>query len=185
MNAGSRRFLFHASRSSKSQSTCCLSAMRELPRRSTDDARPRTFHGSELDRLRGLLQAGSAGDSGAASQRSERGVEKERPSIRSRRARERNLGPEPVVDHDDSVEEVPPKDDAVRAPGVREVDADKRPEALQPEPGHDDQSGVDGNGVVAGRGEDLDRVDDGKAKALGERGVDAVVARPGVDEGAT
>ena len=138
-----------------------------------------------MDRLRGLLQAGSAGDSGAASQRSERGVEKERPSVRSRRARERNLGPEPVVDHDDSVEEVPPKDDAVRAPGVGEVDADKRPEALQPEPGHDDQSGVDGNGVLAGRGEDLDRVDDGKAKALGERGVDAVVARPGVDEGAT
>ena len=73
----------------------------------------------------------------------------------------------------------------MRAPGVGEVDADKRPEALQPEPGHDDQSGVDGNGVLAGRGEDLDRVDDGKAKALGERGVDAVVARPGVDEGAT
>ena len=32
--------------------------------------------------------------------------------------------------------------------------------------------------------EDLDGVDDGKAKALGERGVDAVVLRRGIDDGA-
>ena len=36
---------------------------------------------------------------------------------------------------------------------------------LQPEPGDDDQSGVDRNRVVAGRGENLDRVDDREANA--------------------
>ena len=111
-------------------------------------------------------------------------VLKDSQSVPIRRARERDLGPQPVVDHDDAVEEASPEDNAVRAPRVREVDADERPEPLKVEPRDDDKAGVDRDRVVAGRGEDLDGVDDGKAKALGERGVDAVVARPGVDEGA-
>ena len=69
-------------------------------------------------------------------------------------------------------------------PRERKIDPDERAEPLKAEPRDGDEGGVDGNRVVARPGEDLDGVHDGKAKAFGEARVDAVVLRPGVDEGA-
>ena len=46
-------------------------------------------------------------------------------SLPAWRTREHDLTPEAIVDEEDLLEERPPEDDAVRAPGVREVDADK------------------------------------------------------------
>ena len=72
----------------------------------------------------------------------------------------------------------------MRARGVREVDADERAEPLKAEARHGDEACVDRNRVVGHRSDKLDGVDDGKAKALGKGGVDEVVPRAGVDEGA-
>lgn len=133
--------------------------------------------------LRDLLQAGLAGDTGAASQRSGNGVEKERPSVRVRRTRERDLTAYSVVDHDDLLEERPPENDPLGHVAEHEVDPDERRVPRDPESRDDDEGGVDRDGARGGRGRDPERIDDGEAKALGEASVDAVAPVRGVDEG--
>ena len=91
---------------------CGSFATREFSGGSSDDASSRTVHGFEMGQLRGLPEGDPTRDTGAASECPACGVETEYPSERVRRARERDLRAEPVVDHDDVLKEMPPEHDA-------------------------------------------------------------------------
>ena len=118
-----------------------------------------------MGRLRGLRQGDPTGDTGIAREFPAGGVETGRPLVRFQRARERDLPAKAVIDHDDLLEERSPEHDAVGHIAGREVNPDDRTEPAKAEPGNRDEGGVDGNSVVGRTGDDVEGIEDGKAKS--------------------